>query len=535
MSTAIAPYQDVDFDELWPDVAPRSKATPHARHIAKEKAWDTSTPSIRPPAPLSPQAKKTPPQPTEELPGLPAKRPTGVPLGRDLNHGPLSSGGKYESLWRMRNLAADWLPHESANFCCHHVKARLKESGKGVTAGWNPGVDAGLADAATCNDVWLCVICGKRIGEKRREELDGATKRWQKKKGGLLLISYTPGSHHKYQSLADVNGVYKKARKYLAADRRYKKLRAWLEVEHGIKAREQTVGEANGWHPNGHDLLFTSPEGRVFSCPTLEKDALQKLIHDELSPIWLDCLVKAGLPRPAGKALEHFDTYAVDVKIGYDGVAEYIAKWGKEPEKQWSLASEMARAASKTARGEHYTPFGLLRDAVQCVRTIRTMERDAERLGVPVDTAAVDVLLDQVERNRRWFTEYAAVFKGTRQLIYSDGAKAALGIGQEEETAEGEEQVPKEPYYKETLQTYDAEWHALRERRMIGRALDAAVKDGKAGILAVIAEAIAELPAAELQYIEPLLGDRWRFVPGCPFAPGWTARATGPPVYEEGF
>jgi hypothetical protein len=100
------------------------------------------------------------------------------------------------------------------------------------------------------------------------------------------------------------------------------------------------------------------------------------------------------------------------VKLGmnrtYGAVQDYITKYGHEPEgKPWGVESEMVKGHTKQGRGEqHWTPFGLL-----------------------------GAIADGFEELAPHFQEYAAVFKGRKQLNFSPGFKACY---QEEEKTDEE-------------------------------------------------------------------------------------------------
>jgi hypothetical protein len=122
-------------------------------------------------------------------------------------------------------------------------------------------------------------------------------------------------------------------------------------------------------------------------------------MEEELQALTLKSLAKLGL---RGK-LE----IACTVKEGDLSVADYVAKFGREPfeerDERWGVARELAKGVVKAARGKDgYTPWALL-DAI---------------IASP---SCEDELAPR-------FQEYAAAFKRKEQLVWSRGSRAALGV-----------------------------------------------------------------------------------------------------------
>ncbi|WP_205353191.1 hypothetical protein, partial [Janibacter anophelis] len=158
-----------------------------------------------------------------------------------------------------------------------------------------------------------------------------------------------------------------------------------LGVEHKIKAFEVTYGQ-NGWHPHNHVLLLTNHELRDFQEE-----------REELSKLWIQCCVKSGLNAPS---MEH----GLDIRDG-TYAEKYVSKWG--------LEHEMTKGHVKQGRNGSLTPFDLLQysmvDASMNGRTLGSL-----------------------------YQEYGIATKGARQLVWSRGLKALLGVEEksDEELAE---------------------------------------------------------------------------------------------------
>jgi hypothetical protein len=162
----------------------------------------------------------------------------------------------------------------------------------------------------------------------------------------------------------------------MAALGRVGHVRAW-EVTHG---RKREIN--NGWHPHFHILLFLERP----HCSLHE-------FEDWAYAVWSRACRASGLDEPNRR-------YGVSLQDG-SRAAEYVAKMGLEDARGWGLDAEMTKGHIKRAKNGE-TPFDLLR---------------AE-------------LADGDAQARALFREYAAAFKGKRQLVWSRGLRELLGLGQ---------------------------------------------------------------------------------------------------------
>jgi hypothetical protein len=140
----------------------------------------------------------------------------------------------------------------------------------------------------------------------------------------------------------------------------------------------------NGWHVHFHMILV------------LRSGAGDRLL--ELQPAWLRSLEAVGL---SGKG-----RYAFHVQDAHQ-VGEYVTKWG--------AAEEMVLSNVKKGGNGGRNPFQLLRDF--------TFDRDLQAGEL--------------------FKHFAKVFKGTRQLVWSNGLKDLAGVDEidDGEAAAGEDQT----------------------------------------------------------------------------------------------
>lgn len=283
------------------------------------------------------------------------------------------------------------------NGCC----IRPLPGGWGVEVIRNPGTNtAHFVGLEQCSRVWTCPVCATRISHERRKELSFALAGAKLRGYTAVLVTYTL-SHGASDLLEHVLGGV------LASLRDFKSGRAWQAVKHeysvvgGIKALELTYGE-NGWHPHVHELLFLDVPSEKLNVYGLKKWLVDR---------WQDVLSKHGFHASSERG--------VDVQTADSKIADYIAKWGREPREQaYGAEHEIARGTSKKAHRDGLTPFQLL-EAVS--------GGDA--------------------RARVLFQEYARCMEDKRQLVWTAGLRALLEMPDE---------LPDEqlPLFEDTPENY---------------------------------------------------------------------------------
>jgi hypothetical protein len=228
--------------------------------------------------------------------------------------------------------------------------------------------------------VWQCPVCAAKVAEVRRDELRQGVEAAVAGGGAVLHLTYTV-RHQRGDQLAALLGAFSTAYSRMVGHRTYRKLISKTYAIMGaVRAQEVTHGE-NGWHPHYHVLLFLS---RPLSQSQLAA------LETEIRALWASSAGRQGLDmNRAGFALRASSLAA----------SGYVAKWGVE--------EEMAKSHLKTGRNGSRSPWGLLR-------------------------ASAD---GDVRAGYLW-REYATVFKGKRQLVWSAGLRALLGL--EDERSDGD-------------------------------------------------------------------------------------------------
>ena len=251
------------------------------------------------------------------------------------------------------------------------LRARITKQ-KGVTLFYNVEREqANFGNLQRCYSVWNCPICSMTITEGRRTELQQGLANWIDAGGHAYLATFT-NSHHKGDNLGDLLQGQKKAFVKFWEKTKVKEMLKRLGYKGRIVATEVTWGELHGWHPHYHMILFFDHE--------INEQGLQTFLALQ----WQEACIKAGLKAPD---LIH----GVDVRNG-TYAAQYVSKWG--------LEEEVTKGHLKKGLNGSLTPFDLLRGA-SANNHFKTL-----------------------------FKQFADVFKGKQQLVWSKGLKELLGIKQ---------------------------------------------------------------------------------------------------------
>lgn len=190
---------------------------------------------------------------------------------------------------------------------------------------------------------------------------------WARVQGYKVVMLTLTARHGRDDDLADLLDRMKDAKQRWARHRAYARIKP--RMIGSVTATEVTGGGAHGWHPHFHVIVI------------LDVDV-------DLTPLrdaWLASLRGAGLDG-AGAAFQ---------AQGADAAGNYITKWG--------AAEELTLSQRKKGRG-------------------RTGRTPAQLLAASCDEA-------DRQAGHLW-AEYAMVFHGRRQLVWSRGLKALAGVGE---------------------------------------------------------------------------------------------------------
>lgn len=225
------------------------------------------------------------------------------------------------------------------------------------------------ANLVSCGSVWLCPVCASKVAERRRLELGALL---HAHPGGSCMVTVTL-QHRRGDSLAALLAVLREAWSRTKSGRRWQSIKERFGVVGYVTALEISYG-ANGWHPHLHVCVVTEA-----ALTDADLGRLQVMV----SELYIEQVHKLG---------RYASEYHAIMVTGPDEVGRYVSKWG--------AASELTSGIKKASEGKH--PFDLLRDSLAGDETARAL-----------------------------FCEYAAAVKGKRQLCFSRGLRAALGLGPE--------------------------------------------------------------------------------------------------------
>ena len=303
---------------------------------------------------------------------------------------------------------------------------------------------ASLAGVATCGSPWSCPVCGTRIAVQRGKEIRHAL-RWMEENGYQAIMLTFTASHHAGMLLVEFKSQFKTAYRALTQSRAWRKVKKLLEVKHGIKAVEPTLGN-NGWHYHFHVLMF------------IKVDVLKKLGNHELDnwredarSAWLRELSKVGL-RGIGK-------FALDFSF-HGGVGEnYLSKLGISSDDVTDAGHELSGAANKHGKGA----------------TIWTILRRSQ---------AADQ--DGKDRWSQKYLEYVRAMQGDNWITWSHGLKKLVGV---EDISDEQAASTDENALLDWLSITDEQYRAVRKLRAYADLLElAAASRSKTAVLAYLLE-----------------------------------------------
>lgn len=285
---------------------------------------------------------------------------------------------------------------------------------------------AHYAGLSRCSSVWLCPVCAAKIAQGRRAELSAAVATAKAMGWHVMLMTCTV-PHGLGDDVAGMLDLMLKAWRKMTDDRKGKDMRRLFDLRGTVRALEVTDGP-HGFHPHFHALLFI---GADFSPASVQAGFL---------PLWQEACVKVGLPCPS-------DSHGLRVDDGA-WAAQYASKWG--------LEDEMVKGHLKRSRGvKGMTPWDLLRN----------------------------ILATGSRRSEERFRLYADAFKGRRQLYWSNGLKAKLGMGE----VSDEELVARQEESAYVLaELTEEQWRAILATHSEAAVLEVAESGGPGDLLAFL-------------------------------------------------
>lgn len=304
---------------------------------------------------------------------------------------------------------------------------------------------AHYANLATCGSVWACPVCAVKIQQRRRLELV-ALIGWsyaQELEPQMVTLTFP---HTRFDSLADLLSRQRQAFKRLRSGKAFANWCKRWGYSGLVRSLELTHG-ANGWHPHTHELWLTRPLS----------PAEQIHFKEGIQGFWIKACASAGLlDLSDSKALRDFQAHSVDVRFKVSD-SDYLAK--QDNAREWGVDRELSASTSKKGRRQGVHPHEFL---------VRQAKGDTER-----------------------FLEYVQAMHGARQLFWSHGLKARVGIEEKTDQEHSEEQ--KEPADLLGLLTAE-QWRVVRGNEARAELLDAAESGGWPAVHLVLKLLGCELP-----------------------------------------
>lgn len=307
-------------------------------------------------------------------------------------------------------------PHKSVRACGKHQAHGQDGVQLRVTRNPDGSRRAGFAGLQTCGSVWSCPVCSAKILGKRQGEISTAVDYWvTQKRGEVAMLTFTM-RHTKSQRLDDLWAALSDGWAAITSGRVYAVEKetygvATTRVVKSGKRAGQTVPThvlpwlrvvevthgAHGWHVHVHAVVFL-PEGMT--------EVELQLLYDAWWKRWDSGLRSAGVDgsQKVNKA-EFFKGKEVEKRIG-----TYVTK---NTYSAGDIAGlEAARGDLKKARFGNRSVFEILADMV--------LQPEGSN---PEWDAAL------------WYT-FEKASRGKRQMTWSGGSRALLGLDDVEQTDE---------------------------------------------------------------------------------------------------
>lgn len=353
---------------------------------------------------------------------------------------------KRQRLYTLRDTAAALAPDQRVCLC-----GKRPTSAAGVSIVRDAATKKAAFDGVqTCGSVWHCPVCAAKITEQRRQDMAHLVDFTRSGGGAIYMLTLT-APHALTHALADCRRAMSKTYRYLVSGKNAlpKLVPGYLGT---VRATELTHGK-NGWHLHYHVLLVVDSPISPLDLYRLECSIFER---------WRKGWKRHGLEGTDTPTRQNGVNLAAPKVAGdYDqSVTDYICKWG--------VSEEMTKLHTKTGRGTSRTPWDILESASA------------------LDSGPA------ARRDRALWREYAKAMKGARQLVWSDGLRALVGLKDELSDEAVSAALPEHPERVRLLSPL--EWRALRVVGSLAVALDHA-EDGRGDLAGYLADVVQQFAA----------------------------------------
>lgn len=322
---------------------------------------------------------------------------------------------------------------------------------------------AGWGGVQSCGSVWSCPVCAEKIQAERQAQVSAALAVARLRGWEVLFLTLTMRHKraHRLSMLWEHLSTAWRATTS-GSGRAWKGDKEEFGVQGYVRLVEVTHGAENGWHVHVHVLLFVDPAaaglGHTFPESGLLSDAAVDDLAGRMWGRW-----KAALD--VGKGIRPAKRHGVDIKRvrSDDVIAEYFAKGMYDRKGEGSTAHDVSGAHGKDAKRGNRTPFGILRSLV-----------GSERSDDVVDLETGELTGASYDADLELWQTFEQASKGRRQLLWSHGLKAELGVDQELT----DQEIVDQEHGGDVLEYVSAEeYKHLAKRRMLAAVLVAAEAD----------------------------------------------------------
>jgi len=346
---------------------------------------------------------------------------SGISLGNNTSivfHDDNDQAARRWNKYDVQDYMAELLPNDRVSWCLKHRQIRSDE----IEITFDQAQQrAFYGNLLVCGSVWTCPVCAARITEQRRVELSAGIERWRGGGGGVFMAAFTL-QHSVDDMLISLRRLLNDSYRTMIARKQYAVIRRQYGIVGSVSSLEVTHSFRHGWHPHRHVLFFT------------EKELTDQDIFDlqvAFTALWRGILVKRGRVVDNQRGADR----SVVLSNGDDQAGDYVCKW--------SMAHEMTKSPVKSGRDGGMSPF--------------------EMAQAWHDTGD--------GRYAHLVREYAAAFFRSKQLTFSPGLKARLGIVDKSD----QQIVADEQKNAVIMATLDrASWKRIYIRRWRGVVLRAA-------------------------------------------------------------
>lgn len=346
-------------------------------------------------------------------------------------------GAACRARFSLQNESRRLIPHERVARCLRYIAPKELNVEVLHSATENR---AHFGNLEVCSSVWLCPVCAAKVAEGRRQELVQAIGHWRRESGGTILVAAFTVRHGRADDLQALLDRFIAAYRRLTGHRGYRALREAYRLVGAVRALEVTHGESNGWHPHYHVLLF-----------------FDRHLSDAEITAFQASLYRLWAASAARESLDMDSAHGLVLQRTFGAVADYVAKYGRDPKTDpWGPESEMTKAHIKQSRAGS-TPWELLR---------RSVSGDV-RAGF-------------------LYREYAGVFKGRQQLVWSPHFRAALGLADDPTDSDIASARPHDAVSLGWLSL--EEWHLVLRFDARADVLLAAASGSWAAVLGLVAQ-----------------------------------------------